>query len=198
MQIILQRCTSKQETMCSIEHSHRFTKLWRLILQPVGFINNEVLPRKLFQCLLFRIANFIGCDTDIPLSRITWIIIFHFSSLWILDPIRRPSTIVSCCSVWEMRLLQFFSLRLVPMKSYWAKWGAPSSNFFHPVGQSWLWYANEMRPLIVEKFVVVCENGYWLKRLSKSHLVRQYTIQTLNGEKSKKVIVRTENVVSRL
>ena len=68
MEVVLERCPCKQESVGGSELSNNFRQLGFLILDAVGLVNDEVAPVKLFECRLLSQDHFIGGYDDIPLA----------------------------------------------------------------------------------------------------------------------------------
>ncbi len=68
MQIVLQRGTGEQDAVLNAELAQNFGEARILVLHPVRLVQNQILPRQLFQRIALQDTQFVGGHHDVPLA----------------------------------------------------------------------------------------------------------------------------------
>lgn len=114
----------------------------------MGFVNNEVAPRKLVEHVLFYVADFVCCNADMPLA------------------IQVPLT-------WTQNGIgNRFTVRLVTMELDRGQSWSPPGELIHPVTQRALRDNNEVWPSAMLVLQHIHQDRNRLKRFSETHLYK--------------------------
>lgn len=68
MKIVLKWSTSDQHAIARVKDAHDLGQHGILILDAVCFVNDDVLPRDLFELSFLQQANFVWCDADFEID----------------------------------------------------------------------------------------------------------------------------------
>ena len=141
MQVVLQRSSREKQTALGIEHADSSREEGLIVLDSMGFIDNEVSPVELHEVSALSIDNFVGGDHCIKFS------VDNLSGV---------------------QMSAFFPISVKTDNSHY---GAPLDKFFHPIVNGAFGNNYQERTVKFSELFQVGHHSDALNSLSKTHFV---------------------------